>query len=94
MNETKKLIQQITEGIQDKKGNDYLALKINDSIGELFQQFLSQHLPQDYIDNQKERDHHTFHITLVNVMQYQKLIKENKLYLDHLQYLYIIFIQL
>lgn len=68
----------IVEVIQDKKGNDYLALKINDSIGELFQQFLSQHLPQDYIDNQKERDHHTFHITLVNVMQYQKLIKENK----------------
>lgn len=67
------------ETIQDKKGNDYLALKINDSIGEIFQHFLAQHLPEEYINNQKERDRNTFHITFVNVMQYQKLSKEGKL---------------
>lgn len=64
--------------IQDKQGNDYLALKINDEIGELFQEFLSNHLDDSFIINQKERDKHTFHITLVNVMQYQKLLKEGK----------------
>lgn len=66
--------------IQDRKGQDYLALKIDDSIGSLFQNTLIQHkqLPNDYIQNQQNRDHHTFHITLVNVMQYQKLIKEGR----------------
>lgn len=67
------------ETIQDKKGNDYLALNINDSIAQHFQQFLIQSLPQEYIKNQQERDKYTFHITLVNVMQYQKLLKEGKL---------------
>lgn len=66
------------EIIQDRKGNDYLALKINDSIGYLFQSFLSQDLDDSFIVNQQERDKNTFHITLVNVMQYQKLINEGK----------------
>lgn len=66
------------EIIQDRQGNDYLALKINDDIGYIFQDFLSTQLDKTFIDNQQERDKHTFHITLVNVMQYQKLIKEGK----------------
>lgn len=66
------------EIIQDKKGSDYLALKIDDSIAYKFQEFLTQHLPNEYITNQQERDKQTFHITLVNVMQYQKLVKEGK----------------
>lgn len=66
------------EIIQDIKGNDYLALKINDNIGHLFQSFLSQHVDSDFINNQQQRDKHSFHITLVNVMQYQKLMKSGK----------------
>lgn len=66
------------EIIQDRKGNDYLALKINDDIGQLFQSFLGQQLDNSFIINQQERDKHTFHITLVNVMQYQKLMNEGK----------------
>lgn len=65
--------------IQDKQGNDYLALKVNDSLNEIFQQFLLEYLPEEYIKNQQERDHNTFHVTLVNVMQYQKLVKEGNL---------------
>lgn len=66
------------EIIQDRQGNDYLALKINDDIGHIFQDFLSTQLDKSFIYNQQERDKHTFHITLVNVMQYQKLMKEGK----------------
>lgn len=66
------------EVIKDRKNNDYLALKINDSIGELFQNFLITNLPEEYIRNQKERDSNTFHITLVNAMNYQKFVKEGK----------------
>jgi hypothetical protein len=66
--------------IQDRKGQDYLALNIDDSIGYLFQNILTQQkeLPEEFICNQQNRDHQTFHITLVNVIQYQKLIKEGK----------------
>jgi len=55
-------------------------LKIDDSIGNLFQNTLIQHkqLSYDYVQNQQSRDHNTFHITLINVMQYQKLIKDGK----------------
>lgn len=66
------------EIIQDRQGNDYLALKINDDIGHIFQDFLSTQLDKSFISNQQERDKYTFHITLINVMQYQKLMKEGK----------------
>ena len=65
----------IVEIIQDRPGNDYLALNIDNSLGQLFQDFLKSSIPEEYILNQQNRDSNSFHITLVNVMQYQKLIK-------------------
>lgn len=64
--------------IKDRGGNDYLALNINNCVGEIFQQFLTNHISIDCIQNQQIRDNGSFHITLINAMQYKKLINENK----------------
>lgn len=62
--------------INDRAGQPYLALHINETTGQLYQAFLSSHINQEYIENQQKRDHNSFHVTLINAMNYSKLIKD------------------
>lgn len=63
----------------DKNGTPYLAAKVNESIGRVYQSFLEQTTSLDFIENQKKRDKNQFHVTLVNAMEYGLLKKRNEL---------------
>lgn len=64
--------------INDRAGQPYLALHINNEIGQLYQSFLSHQIDNEFIENQQKRDHNSFHVTLINAMHYSKLMKEEK----------------
>lgn len=71
-------INGVVELIHDKAGNNYIALSVHNDIGNLYQSFLQSHTNKTYIANQQKRERDTFHITLVNVMQYNKLSKDRE----------------
>lgn len=64
--------------INDKAGNPYVALVVENDIGLLYQHCLENYIDKDYISNQQKRDHNNFHITVINAMQYGK-VKNNNL---------------
>jgi hypothetical protein len=61
--------------ISDKSGQPYLALVVEHSVGQDYQGFLNSKIESDFIHNQQTRDHNSYHVTLVNAMQYSKLSK-------------------
>lgn len=67
------------EHIKDSIGNNYLGIKIPNTIVDPFLKDLRDHLSEEdyatYTDLQKKRDG-GYHITVINVMDYNKLSKE------------------
>jgi hypothetical protein len=65
--------------LKDTVANNYLGIKIDNQTVEPYLNKLKEILSDDYdvyIDNQQKRDHGSYHITVVNVMDYNKLSKE------------------
>ena len=66
--------------IKDITGSNYLGIKIDQSTIQKFLDELKDHLGDEYdkyITNQQNRDRGSHHITVVNVMDYNKLSKES-----------------
>lgn len=66
--------------IKDITGSNYLGIKIDQSTIQKFLDELKDYLGDEYdkyITNQQNRDRGSYHITVVNVMDYNKLSKES-----------------
>lgn len=65
--------------LKDSIGNNYLGIKVPNNVVEPFLDDLKEILGDDfdtYTGNQKKRDHDAYHITVMNVMDYNRLAKE------------------
>jgi hypothetical protein len=66
--------------LKDTIGNNYLGIKFDNSIVEPFLNKLKDVLSEDdyeiYTSNQQKRDHGSYHMTVINVMDYNRLSKE------------------
>lgn len=66
--------------IRDSIGNNYLGIKIPYDTVLPFLDKMKNHLSEDefqiYTQNQQNRDHGSYHITVINVMDYNRLSKE------------------
>jgi hypothetical protein len=65
--------------IKDTIGNNYLGIKMPEGITEPFLNELKDLIGSDYdefINYQKNRDHGQHHMTVINVMDYNRLSKE------------------
>ena len=66
--------------LKDAVGNNYLGINISNEIAQPFLNELKEIIGEEdfkiYTDNQKKRDHGHYHITVINVMDYNKLTKE------------------
>jgi len=65
--------------LKDTIGNNYLGIKVPNDVVEPFLDDLKEILGDDfdtYTGNQKRRDHDAYHITVMNVMDYNRLAKE------------------
>ena len=66
--------------IKDAIGNNYIGIKIEKGIVEPFLNELKDILGSEYetyTKLQQDRDHNSHHITVINVMDYNKLSKQN-----------------
>lgn len=66
----------------DKNNQAYLAAEVDVAIGRLYQSFLNKEIDPQYINNQIARDKNSFHVTLINVSDMNKIKKdfnENKI---------------
>lgn len=66
--------------LKDTIGNNYLGIKFENSIVEPFLKELKSLIGEDdykiFTENQQKRDHAQFHLTVINVMDYNRLSKE------------------
>lgn len=65
--------------IKDRIGNNYLGIKVPNGTVEPFLKELKDIIGNDYDDfvqNQQSRDGGSYHMTVINVMDYNKLTKE------------------
>ena len=65
--------------IKDITGNNYLGIKIDQSTIQKFLDELKDHLGDEYdkyITNQQNRDRGSYHATIMNVMDYNRLSNE------------------
>lgn len=66
--------------LKDKIGNNYLGIDLPIDVVEPYLNELKNHLSAENFDiftkNQQNRDHGQHHITVINVMDYNKLAKE------------------
>ena len=65
--------------IKDVAGNNYIGVNIYPEMIYTYLENLKGILSDEYqiyVDNQKNRDHGKYHITVINVMEYNKLSKE------------------
>jgi hypothetical protein len=73
------MIHQITY-LKDTIGNNYLGIKIENSTITSFLEKMKDILSESdyniYTSNQQKRDHGSYHITVINVMDYNRLSKE------------------
>ena len=68
-----------TTHIKDSIGNNYLGIKIPNGTVEPFLNQLKDIIGNDYdefVENQQRRDNGSYHMTVINVMDYNKLSKE------------------
>jgi len=66
--------------VKDSIGNNYLGIKIDKGIAETFLNELKDILGSEYetyTKLQQDRDHGSYHITVINVMDYNRLSKQN-----------------
>lgn len=64
--------------VKDTIGQNYLAIKVYPDIIQKYLDELKDILGDEYetyVQNQKNRDHDTYHITIINAMDYNKLSK-------------------
>ena len=63
--------------IKDRIGNNYLGIKIPNGVVQPFldemKKFLSEDEFETFVDNQGKRDNGAYHLTLMSVMEYNKL---------------------
>lgn len=65
--------------LKDSLNQNYLGIKVPNDIVDPFLNDLKEILGDDfdtYTGNQKRRDHDAYHITVMNVMDYNRLTKE------------------
>ena len=66
--------------LKDSIGNNYLGIKFDHNNVEPFlnklKEVLSEEDYETYTDSQQKRDHGGYHMTVINVMDYNKLSKE------------------
>lgn len=66
--------------LKDSIGNNYIGIKIDNSIVNPFleklKEIISESEYESYTSNQQKRDHGEYHITVINVMDYNRLSKE------------------
>lgn len=66
--------------LKDSIGNNYIGIKIENSIVSPFLEKLKDIISESeyeiYINNQQKRDHGDYHITVINVIEYNRLSKE------------------
>lgn len=64
--------------IKDSIGNNYLGIKFDKTLVSPFLKTLKdvEEDYDDYISNQQKRDSDSYHMTLINVMEYNKIAKE------------------
>jgi hypothetical protein len=66
--------------IKDTLGNNYLGIDIPNGVVEPFLNELKDIIGEDdyevFTENQQKRDHGGFHMTVINVMDYNRLAKE------------------
>lgn len=66
--------------IKDSIGNNYLGISISPEMVQSFLNELREIIGEDdfnvYTNNQKNRDHGSYHITVINAMDYNKISKE------------------
>ena len=66
--------------LKDAVGNNYIGVKIEKGLIDHFLTELKDILGSDYetyIKLQQERDHDSYHITVINVMEFNRLSKQN-----------------
>lgn len=68
------------EYIKDSIGNNYIGIKFYDTEVYKYLDDLRDHLGEDvaeeYMSYQKKRDNNSYHITILNVMEYNKIVSE------------------
>lgn len=65
--------------LKDSIGSNYIGLKVPKHVVEPYLEELEDLLGDDfieYVNSQKKRDHNEHHITVINVMDYNRLSKE------------------
>ena len=66
--------------LKDSIGNNYLGISIPNGVVDPFLSKLRRHLSEsdydEYTRNQQNRDHGSYHITVINVMDYNSLSKK------------------
>lgn len=66
--------------LKDSIGANYVGINIPESIVEVHLQRLKEILGEEdfqiFTSNQKKRDHNSYHVTVINVMDYNRLSKE------------------
>ncbi len=66
--------------LKDTIGNNYLGIKFDKSVVDPFLNKLKDILTEDeykvFTENQQKRDHGSYHMTVINVMDYNRLSKE------------------
>jgi hypothetical protein len=65
--------------LKDTIGNNYIGISISCDQVEPFLNKLESILGdqyETYVQNQRNRDHGSYHITVINVMEYNRLVKE------------------
>lgn len=66
--------------LKDVIGNNYIGIKIPNEVAQPYLNFLKEEIGEDnfnkYTENQQRRDNGDYHITVVNVADYNRLSKE------------------
>lgn len=63
------------EIIQDRIGQDYIAIKIPEHQIKFYVNFLNNNVEQTFSENQKKRDSNSYHITIINTMEFNNIKK-------------------
>lgn len=66
--------------LKDSIGNNYLGISIPNGVVEPFLNELKEIIGEDdyevYTSNQQKRDHNSYHITVISVIEYNKLLED------------------